>query len=260
MRLNRGLFALQATNLTTGLIFPSYADSNSLFLSKDQPYLKRASRSWTKQPHNNSAFIDKKNNCIFKCSNLCCRKLSSPNKRSLTRQRNKTSKPCPELFELPPPLTAHQFLLRQEKCLSDNDGDDECDALIGLLPTSRHAAATPAFASMPRQQGRHRKKSRKVEDVTVLMKDGNNLQQHQHQHQQQRDNNNSAVDDDTDEARVECEPLLDSNSTTPSTSKSKTSSSAVAKLVSFNVDVGLSGVVGGDGLENDALPGDRSKK
>jgi hypothetical protein len=168
------------------------------------------------------------------------RKLSSPNKRSLTRQRNKakmSSHANPELQDVPP-LKAHQYLLRKEKCLSDNDGDDEGES---LLAASSSAAASAghhdgssrvtlgssginAFSSMPRQ-GR-RKKSKKVEEFHT--KEASNREPEQK------------------------EPLLESN--------------PAVRMVSFSALNGCqrqksqdsSGVGGGD--ENDALPQERSKK
>jgi hypothetical protein len=127
------------------------------------------------------------------------RKLSSPNKRSLTRQRNKamvvnmSSQNNAAEFA---PLKSHQYLLEKEKCLSDNDGDDEGESLhllIGSAPeASKHLSS---FSSMPRQ-GRRKKSSKKVEETQTaswLV-----------QHQQQREKGKS----------FESDRLLEASSTT----------------------------------------------
>jgi len=150
------------------------------------------------------------------------RKLSSPSKRSLTRQRNKAKVAVVQgnsefVGVAPPPLSStHQYLLTQEKCLSDNDGDDEGETLH-LLVTAAHDGSRVAqnnnnnnnnsglssFSSMPRQ-GR-RKKSKKVEEhhpTTTTKKKENNwlLMQPQQQQQQQQQMMRAS----------ESEPLLES--------------------------------------------------
>ena len=93
------------------------------------------------------------------------RKLSSPNKRSLTRQRNKAKVLTTNSNAEFAPLKSHQYLLDKEKCLSDNDGDDEGESLHLLIGSAPEGSKNlTSFSSMPRQ-GRRKKSSKKVEET-----------------------------------------------------------------------------------------------